>query len=109
MTNLLSHTNNHTVELMQQQHTLMPLALSDDLQLQPTQPESLLPSILLMAVPKNRRTYPRKRVRQGAHIRERGPKPQHHLSQCPVCERMRMPHRVCEREDCETYFVHRWL
>ena len=27
---------------------------------------------------------------------------------CGLTGRMRVPHRVCEREDCQTYFKHRW-
>jgi hypothetical protein len=42
-------------------------------------------------------------------ILTRGPKLKSHLSICPVCERTRAPHRVCDREDCKTYFQHRWL
>jgi ribosomal protein L32 len=67
-----------------------------------------LGGILLMAVPKKRISYTRKRVRQAGQIRQRGPQVQSHMYMCPVCERMRAPHRVCGREDCQTYFKHRW-
>lgn len=70
---------------------------------------ALLDSILLMAVPKKKVSYTRKRVRQAGQIRARGPFLQSHMSICPVCERMRAPHRVCGREDCRTYFKHRWF
>uniref|UniRef100_A0A7S0J1V0 Large ribosomal subunit protein bL32m n=1 Tax=Calcidiscus leptoporus TaxID=127549 RepID=A0A7S0J1V0_9EUKA len=66
-------------------------------------------ALLLMAAPKKRTSYTRKRVRQAGQIAMRAPKLKPHLSMCPVCERMRAPHRVCEREDCKTYFKHRWL
>lgn len=71
--------------------------------------EPLSVDILLMAAPKRRTSYSRKRIRQNAQILMRGPKLQDHLSICPVCERTRAPHRVCDREDCKTYFKHRWL
>mmetsp|Transcript_32565 Transcript_32565/g.107688 ORF Transcript_32565/g.107688 Transcript_32565/m.107688 type:complete len:191 (+) Transcript_32565:2-574(+) len=64
---------------------------------------------LLMAVQKNRTTYSKKRIRRNAQLLVRGPKLQSHLSICPVCERTRAPHRVCDREDCRTYFKHRWM
>ncbi len=67
-----------------------------------------LVDVLLMAVPKKRRSYTRKRIRQAGLIRMRGPKPKDTIYTCPVCERMRLPHRVCEREDCKTYFKHRY-
>lgn len=65
--------------------------------------------LLLMAVPKKRTSYTRKRVRRAGQLATRGPKLQAHMNMCPVCERMRAPHRVCDREDCRTYFKHRWL
>lgn len=77
---------------------LRPAALSDWLE-----------GILLMAVPKKRLSYTRKRVRQAGQTRMRGPHLQSHQSMCPVCERMRVPHRVCGREDCRTYWKHRWF
>ena len=69
----------------------------------------LFNGILLMAAPKKKTSYMRKRIRQAGLYRNRGPHMQSHVSMCPVCERMRMPHRVCDREDCETYFKHRWF
>ena len=72
-------------------------------------PARLLDALLLMAVPKKRTSYTRKRTRQAGQIAMRGPKHKAHLNLCPVCERMRAPHRVCEREDCKTYFKHRWM
>ena len=62
---------------------------------------------LLLAVQKKRTSYTGKRIRRAGQLRMRGPKLQAHVSMCPVCERMRQPHRVCEREDCSTYFKHR--
>ena len=70
---------------------------------------SLFDGLLLMAVPKKRVSYTKKRVRRGGQVFARGPKVQAHMSMCSVCERMRAPHRVCEREDCVTYFKHRWF
>ena len=62
---------------------------------------------LLMAVPKKRTSYTNKRIRRAGQIRNwlrlHGPK--EHIYMCPVCERMRLPHRVCDREDCKTYFA----
>ena len=69
----------------------------------------LFDGILLMAVPKKKTSYSRKRIRQGGQLVMRGPKLQAHMYMCPVCERMRAPHRVCDREDCVTYFKHRWF
>lgn len=63
---------------------------------------------LWLAVQKTRSSQARKRIRQTGKILARGPKPKGHLYMCPVCERMRAPHRVCGREDCQTYFRHRW-
>ena len=60
-------------------------------------------------VPKKRNSYTRKRTRQSGRIQATGPKAKSHLYMCPVCERMRAPHRVCDREDCQTYFRHRWF
>ena len=68
-----------------------------------------LSGLLLMAAPKKRTSYRVKRVRQAGQIATRGPKLQPHLYMCPVCERMRDTHRVCDRQDCMTYFRHRWL
>ena len=68
-----------------------------------------LVDVLLMAVPKKRRSYTRKRIRQAGLIRMRGPKPKDTIYTCPVCERMRQPHRVCEREDCSTLMQGRWF
>ena len=68
-----------------------------------------LEGIVLMAVPKKRLSYTRKRVRQAGQIRARGPHLQSNQYMCPVCERMRLPHRVCDREDCRTYWKHRWF
>ena len=70
---------------------------------------SLFDGILLMAVPKKRTSYSRKRIRRAGQIASRGPQLQAHFYMCPVCERMRAPHRVCERQDCVTYFKHRWF
>mmetsp|Transcript_9631 Transcript_9631/g.24885 ORF Transcript_9631/g.24885 Transcript_9631/m.24885 type:complete len:133 (-) Transcript_9631:201-599(-) len=78
----------------------------------PSRPAPLrdwLDSLVLMAVPKKRLSYTRKRVRQAGQQRMRGPYLQSHQSMCPVCERMRSPHRVCGREDCRTYWKHRWF
>ena len=75
-------------------------------------PQTLLDwfdGILLMAVPKKRVSYTRKRVRQAGQQRMFGPQLQPHVYMCPVCERMRVPHRVCGREDCRTYWKHRWF
>ena len=68
-----------------------------------------LDGLMLMAVPKKKISYTRKRVRQAGHRKIRGPFLQSHMSMCPVCERMRAPHRVCGREDCQTYWRHRWM
>ena len=38
----------------------------------------------------------------------RGPHLKTTMNMCAVCERMRLPHRVCDREDCKTYFKSRW-
>ena len=75
----------------------------------PTLLETLMDGLMLMAAPKNRTSHRRKRVRQAGQIATRGPHLQPHINLCPVCERMRKPHLVCEREDCKTYFKHRWL
>ena len=72
-------------------------------------PSGLLDSILLMAAPKKRTTYRRKRVRRAGQLAQKGPHHKEHVYMCPVCERMRVPHRVCDREDCQTYFRHRWF
>ena len=64
---------------------------------------------LLLAVQKKRTSYTRKRIRQAGKNRERGPKLQETFNMCPVCERMRQPHRVCEREDCSSHFGGRWF
>ena len=64
----------------------------------------LLDGLLRMAVPKKRTSYTRKRVRQAGQQIARGPQRQNHMYMCPVCERFRLPHRVCGREDCQTYF-----
>lgn len=71
--------------------------------------QSLFDGILLMAVPKKRTSYSRKNIRRAGQIAARGPKLQNHFYMCPVCERMRAPHRVCGRQDCVTYFKHRWF
>jgi len=68
-----------------------------------------LSGILLMAAPKKRTSYTRKRTRQAGIQRIRGPHLKSHMYMCPVCERMREPHKVCGREDCQTYFKHRWF
>ena len=68
-----------------------------------------LEGLLLMAVPKKKISYTRKRVRPAGHRKIRGPFLKAHMSICPVCERMREPHRVCGREDCQTYWRHRWF
>jgi ribosomal protein L32 len=79
-----------------------------------TQPGMLAPladlfdGFLWMAVPKKKLSYTRKRVRQAGQRANRGPFEKSHMTLCPVCERMRAPHRVCDREDCKTYFKHRW-
>ena len=57
---------------------------------------------VLMAVPKKKVSYTRKRKRIAGFQAVRGPKLQSHLYMCPVCERMRAPHRVCDRHDCST-------
>ena len=64
---------------------------------------------LLLAVQKKRTSYTRKRIRQAGKVAERGPKLQETFNMCPVCERMRQPHRVCERQDCTTYMRNRWF
>ena len=71
--------------------------------------ELLLDRLLRMAVPKKKVSYTRKRKRTAGFQAVRGSKLQTHLYMCPVCERMRAPHRVCGREDCATYFKHRWF
>ena len=68
-----------------------------------------LEGLLLMAVPKKKISYTRKRVRQAGHRKIRGPFLKAHMSICPVCERMREPHRVGGREDCQTSWRHRWF
>ncbi len=65
--------------------------------------------VMLMAAPKNRKSYTKKRMRQAAQMRHSGPKHKAHIYMCPVCERLRLPHRVCDREDCQTYFSHKWF
>lgn len=77
-------------------------------QLQPDE-LGLLDSILVMAAPKKKLSYQRQRVRRSGQLALAGPKPQSHMYMCPVCERMRATHRVCEREDCKAYFRHRWF
>ena len=69
----------------------------------------LLDGFLRMAVPKKRLSYTRKRKRIAGFQAMRGPKLQTHMYMCPVCERLRLPHRVCGREDCSTYFKHKWF
>ena len=69
----------------------------------------LFDGFLLMAAPKKRTSYTRKRVRQAGTQKIRGPFLQDHMRMCPVCERMRVPHRICDREDCQTYFKNRWF
>ena len=64
--------------------------------------------LLKYIAPKKRTSYTRKRVRRNQQIAMRGPKLKPHLYICPVCERTRAPHRVCDREDCKTYFRSRW-
>ena len=60
-----------------------------------------------MAVPKKKISYTRKRKRIAGLQAITGSKLQTHLYMCPVCERMRAPHRVCGREDCSTYATRR--
>ena len=67
----------------------------------------LFDGLLLMAVPKKRVSYMRKRIRQHGRWLQRGPHLKQNIHMCAVCERMRMPHRVCDREDCKTYFKDR--
>ena len=69
----------------------------------------LLDGLMLMAVPKKRVSYARKAKRTAGRNQISGPKLQTHLYMCPVCERMRAPHRVCDRQDCSTYFKHKWF
>ena len=70
----------------------------------------LLDGFLRMAVPKKKVSYTRKRKRiAGVAAGSLGPKLKTHMYTCPVCERMRAPHRVCGREDCQTYFKHKWF
>jgi ribosomal protein L32 len=64
---------------------------------------------LLLAVQKKRTSYTRKRIRQAGKVAARGPKLQETFNMCPVCERMRQPHRVCDREDCSTMMRSRWF
>ena len=71
--------------------------------------DALWDGLLLMAVPKKRVSYTRKRKRIAGVQAVRGPKLQPHLYMCPVCERMRAPHRVCDRQDCSTYYVNKWF
>ena len=73
------------------------------------QPPPWLIDVMLMAAPKNRKSYMRKRNRQHSQMRHSGPKHKAHIYMCPVCERNRLPHRVCDREDCKTYFSHKWF
>ena len=75
----------------------------------PSLADTLLDGLLWMAVPKKKVSYTRKRKRIAGFQAIRGPKQQTHISMCPVCERMRQPHRVCGREDCATYFRHKWF
>ena len=53
-------------------------------------------------------SYMRKRIRQHGRWVARGPHLKTTMNMCAVCERMRLPHRVCDREDCKTYFKSRW-
>lgn len=64
---------------------------------------------LWLAVQKKRTSYTRKRIRQAGKVAARGPKLQETFNMCPVCERMRQPHRVCDREDCSTMMRSRWF
>ena len=64
---------------------------------------------LWMAVPKKKVSYTRKRKRSAGFQAIRGQKLQTHVYMCPVCERNRMPHRVCDREDCSTYYKNKWF
>lgn len=64
----------------------------------------LMDSLLRMAVPKRRVTRRTVRIRQAGYQKARGPQHKSHMYMCPVCERFRLPHRVCGREDCQTYF-----
>lgn len=64
--------------------------------------------LLNYIAPKKRTSYSRKRIRRNKQIEMRGPKLKPHLYNCPVCERTRAPHYVCDREDCKTYFRSRW-
>ena len=66
-------------------------------------------ALLLMAAPKKRRSYTRNRVRRHGQQEARGPHLKGHMYMCPVCERMRAPHRVCGSEHCQTYWKHRWF
>lgn len=66
---------------------------------------SMLDHVLRMAVPKKRSSHTRSRTRRVNDLKARGPYlQQQHIYTCPVCERMRLPHRVCGREDCQSYF-----
>ena len=71
----------------------------------PVELVSMLGRVLRMAVPKKRTSHTRSRTRRVNEQKTRGPHLQEqHIYTCPVCERMRLPHRVCGREDCQTYF-----
>jgi len=77
----------------------------------PAPPPPAVPGLfdgLLMAVQKKRVSYMRKRIRQHGRWVARGPHLKTTMNMCAVCERMRLPHRVCDREDCKTYFKSRW-
>ena len=63
---------------------------------------------LLMAAPKKRTSLHKRRIRAAGQVENRGPKLKKDIYMCPVCERMRAPHLVCGREDCSTYFKHKW-
>ena len=75
----------------------------------PSLTDVLLDPLMRMAVPKKKVSYTRKRIKIAGFQAIRGPKLQTHMYMCPVCERMRAPHRVCGREDCATYFKHKWF
>ncbi|KAL3929173.1 MAG: hypothetical protein SGPRY_002072 [Prymnesium sp.] len=69
--------------------------------------QSLFGHILWNRAPKKRTSYTKKRIRRAGQLAVKGPKLKEALYMCPVCERMKAPHRVCEREDCKPYFKHR--
>jgi len=62
---------------------------------------------LWMAVPKKRTSRKVTRLRRAGQAAQKAPKLKSNMYMCPVCERMRVPHRVCAREDCSTYFRNR--